>query len=93
MKMRNNLLKLTIELKNPNIYTYYKIKSFIKILDDRFVKYNMVVKDCSCDISKNTDNKICKKNETEFNGSDNIIKYIDVKMNKFYDNLDHLINK
>jgi hypothetical protein len=84
--MRTKFLKLTIDLQYPNIYTYYKIKSFMKLFDEKFVKYNMIIKDEFPESSKITINDKISENETEFNGSENIIKHIDNKMNKFYDN-------
>jgi hypothetical protein len=73
----NNLLIFTVEIKNPNIYTYYKLKSFIKIIDDNFVKFKL---------SNNYENvKTNEIKQSEINGSDNIINHIDMKMNKIVD--------
>jgi hypothetical protein len=83
--MRRNILKLTMEIQNPNIYSYYKIKSFIKLFDSPFVNFKMQLKD-------ETVNDLKEKIPHEYTGiytkytcSEQIIKFIDQRMNKFYD--------
>lgn len=77
------LLKLTMEIQNPNIYTYYKIKSFIKIVDSPFVNFKMRLKEENINEFKKIHNY--KGIYTYYTCSDKIIKLINQKMNKFYE--------
>lgn len=80
--MTTKLLKLTIEIKHPNIFAFFKIKSLINIFDNTFViKYNMIIKN-----EINTNDKIQIIIENEFDGRDNIVNFIDTKLDKAYDN-------
>ena len=72
--MSIKLIRLTIEVKNPNIYSLYKLKSFVNIIDDKNIKFNLISKEY------NTHNTQYESNE-----SNSIMKYIDYSMCKYYD--------
>jgi len=83
--MRRNILKLTMEIQNPNIYDYYKIKSFIKIFDYPFVNFKMQLKDKNVNDLKEQIPHDSTGIYTKYTCSEQIIKFIDQRMNKFYD--------
>lgn len=65
--MKTKLLKLTIEIQNPNSFIYHNIKLFIKILGHTLVKYNMIVKN-----ELNINNKIVV-HENNFHGNETML--------------------
>lgn len=83
--MRRNILKLTMEIQNPTIYSYYKIKSFIKIFDYPFVNFKMELKDETSNDLKEQIPHDSMGIYTKYTCSEQIIKFIDQRMNKFYD--------
>jgi len=83
--MRRNILKLTMEIQNPNIYSYYKIKSFIKLFDSPFVNFKMQLKDETVNDLKEQIPHGYTGIYTKYTCSEQIIKFIDQRMNKFYD--------
>ena len=83
--MTRNILKLTMEIQNPNIYSYYKIKSFIKLFDSPFVNFKMQLKDETVNDLKEQMSHDYTGIYTKYTCSEQIIKFIDQRMNKFYD--------
>ena len=83
--MRRYFLKLTMEIENPNIYDYYKIKSFIKIFDYPFVKFKMELKDETINDLKEQIPHDSTGIYTKYTSSQQIIKFIDQRINKSYD--------
>jgi len=77
--MSIKLIRLTIEVKNPNIYSLYKLKSFVNIIDDKNIKFNLISKEYNT--------------QYESNESNSIMKYIDCSMCKYYDISNNDINK
>lgn len=68
--MRNNILKFTIEVTNPNRSFFYKLSQIVKVIDHPCVKFNM-------ELSENN-------NKKEFNNPDDILKKCNNEMIREY---------